>query len=122
MSFLATVLLDPAWRTDLHERFAGIQGCWAQGEDTRGTFLFWGMRAGKTVALREEDGELVGEGVRVRLEAQALANALERGEPGAGNVRIGLARCFPRRFLVRRRLQPSDLSAVDANPLERVAP
>jgi hypothetical protein len=76
----ASALLDPAWRTDLRERFAGIQGCWAQGEDIRGTFLFWGMRAGRTVALREEGGELVGDGVRVRLETQTLADALESGE------------------------------------------
>jgi hypothetical protein len=67
---LATALLDPAWHTGLRERFAGIQGCWARGEETLGTFLFWGMRAGRTVALREEAGELVGDGVRVRLEAR----------------------------------------------------
>ena len=81
---LATALLDPAWRTDLRERFADIQGCWARGKETHGTFLFWGMRAGKTVALREEDGELVGNGVRVRLEAHALADALERKELAPG--------------------------------------
>jgi hypothetical protein len=81
---LATALLDPAWRTDLRERFAGIQGCWARGEDTRGTFLFWGMRAGRTVPLHEECGELVGDGVRVRLEAHALADALERRELAPG--------------------------------------
>jgi len=81
---LATALLDPAWRTDLRERFAGIQGCWGRGEEARGTFLFWGMRAGRIVALHEECGELVGDGVRVRLEAHALADALERRELAPG--------------------------------------
>jgi hypothetical protein len=81
---LATVLLDPAWRADLGERFAGIQGCWTRGNRPRGTFLFWGMCAGRTVALHEQGGELVGDGVRVRLEAHALANALERREIAPG--------------------------------------
>jgi hypothetical protein len=82
---LATALLDPAWRTDLRERFAGIQGCWAQNEEqARGTFLFWGMRAGRTVALHEESGVLVGDDIRVRLEARALADALARRELAPG--------------------------------------